>query len=90
MRLDPVLNAIDNDLPNALDRLKDFVRIPSISTDSAFHDACVAAADWLVEDLRGLDADVARFDTSGKPFVMGDIARVALARLEEQASARPD
>ena len=34
--LDPVLNDIDRDLDNSLERLFAWLRIPSISTDSAY------------------------------------------------------
>ena len=36
MSLDAVLSRIDDDLDEALERLMEFVRIPSISTDPAF------------------------------------------------------
>ncbi len=47
--LDAVLARIDQDLPQALDRLLDLLRIPSISTDPAFKPDCARAADWLVK-----------------------------------------
>ena len=43
--LPAVLERIDADLDNSLNRLFDLVRIPSISTDSAYKDFCRAAAD---------------------------------------------
>ncbi len=52
MTLDATLARIDADLPAALDRLMDLLRIPSISTDPAFKPDCARAADWLVDDLR--------------------------------------
>ena len=48
MTLDAVLARIDDQLPQALDRLMDLLRIPSISTDPAFKPDCARAADWLV------------------------------------------
>jgi len=57
MTLDPVLDRIDSDLPQALDRLMALLRIPSISTDPAYKAECDRAADWLVGNLereRGL------------------------------------
>ena len=47
MSLDAVLARIDAELPQALDRLMDLLRIPSISTDPAFKPDCARAADWL-------------------------------------------
>ena len=71
MRLDPVLDRIDADLPGALERLKGLLRIPSISTDPAFRDDCSRAADWLVEDLKGLGFQAAAMPTPGHPMVVG-------------------
>ena len=48
MTLDAVLARIDETLPQALDRLMDLLRIPSISTDPAYSADCARAADWLV------------------------------------------
>ncbi len=69
--LDPVLARIDDDLPGALDRLMALLRIPSISTDPAYAKDCAAAADWLVDDLRGIGFDASARDTPGHPMVLG-------------------
>ena len=71
MSLDAVLARIDQDLPQALDRLMALLRIPSISTDPAFKADCARAADWLVEDLKGLGFDAASRPTPGHPMVVG-------------------
>ena len=42
--LAPVLNDIDRDLDNALERLFAFLRIPSVSTDPAYAGHCREAA----------------------------------------------
>ena len=54
MTLDAVLARIDDQLPQALERLMQLLRIPSISTDPAYKADCAHAADWLVADLQGL------------------------------------
>ena len=54
MPLTTILDRIDKDLPNALTRLSELLRIPSISTDPAFADHCQTAADWLVADLQSI------------------------------------
>lgn len=59
--LQNVLNHLDDDRENALDRLFDFLRIESISTDPAYADACVDAADWLVKDLQSIGFEASRF-----------------------------
>ncbi|WP_395540030.1 dipeptidase [Neotabrizicola sp. sgz301269] len=69
-QLDPVLARIDADLPQALDRLMDLLRIPSISTDPAYKPDCARAADWLVADLKGLGFDARAAATPGHPMVV--------------------
>jgi acetylornithine deacetylase/succinyl-diaminopimelate desuccinylase-like protein len=71
MRLDAVLARIDADLPQALERLMELLRIPSISTDPAFKPDCARAADWLVADLQTLGFTAASRPTPGHPMVVG-------------------
>ncbi|RMH50223.1 MAG: M20/M25/M40 family metallo-hydrolase [Alphaproteobacteria bacterium] len=66
-----VLERIDSDQPAALERLFELLRIDSISTDPAHAAACRRAADWLVEDLRGIGFAASRRDTPGHPMVVG-------------------
>lgn len=70
MSLDAVLARIDAELPQALDRLMDLLRIPSISTDPAFKPDCARAADWLVDDLKSLGFEAASRPTPGHPMVV--------------------
>lgn len=70
MSLDAVLSRIDTDLPQALDRLLDLLRIPSISTDPAYKVDCAKAADWLVEDLKSLGFEAVSRPTPGHPMVV--------------------
>ncbi|GLS87668.1 hypothetical protein GCM10010873_26420 [Cypionkella aquatica] len=70
MTLDAVLSRIDTDLPEALDRLLELLRIPSISTDPAYKADCARAADWLVEDLKSLGFEAASRPTPGHPMVV--------------------
>lgn len=73
MSLDAVLAKIDDDLPNATERLLNLLRIPSVSTDPAFKRDCDDAADWLVADLKMLGADASKRMTPGHPMVVGHI-----------------
>jgi acetylornithine deacetylase/succinyl-diaminopimelate desuccinylase-like protein len=70
MTLDATLARIDADLPAALDRLLDLLRIPSISTDPAYQADCARAADWLVTDLQSLGFAASRRPTPGHPMVV--------------------
>ncbi|WP_272006124.1 M20/M25/M40 family metallo-hydrolase [Roseovarius sp. ZX-A-9] len=73
MSLDAVLSRIDDQLPDALERLQALLRIPSISTDPAYAKDCRAAADWLVADLQAIGIDARRRDTPGHPMVVGHV-----------------
>jgi len=68
--LDRVLARIDADLEQSLDRLFDFLRIRSISTDPAYKDDCRAAAQHLAGSLHdvGFASDVR--PTAGHPVVL--------------------
>ncbi|MEM7243681.1 MAG: M20/M25/M40 family metallo-hydrolase [Pseudomonadota bacterium] len=70
MSLDAVLSHIDADLDNAVARLCDLLKIESISTDSAYNQACQDAADWLVDDLKSIGFDAEKRPTPGHPMVM--------------------
>lgn len=68
--LDAILNDIDTDLENALERLFAFLRIPSISTDPAYAGDCRAAAAWLAQDLTALGFETSVEDTALHPVVL--------------------
>ena len=70
MSLSPVLARIDADITAATDRLLDLLRIPSISTDPEYKDACQTAADWLVADLQSIGFDASKRPTPGHPMVV--------------------
>jgi acetylornithine deacetylase/succinyl-diaminopimelate desuccinylase-like protein len=67
--LDPVLQRLDADRAAAVDRLRDLLRIPSVSTDPAYRDHIHAAAAWIRDHLNasGLTAQV--MPTQGHPVV---------------------
>ena len=69
--LPAVLERIDADLDRSLNRLFDLVRIPSISTDSAYKDSCRAAADHMAKDLASLGFEAEVRPTAGHPVVVG-------------------
>lgn len=70
MTLDTVLTQIDTNMPAAIDRLFDFLRIPSISTDPAFDGDVDAAAEWLVTALQDIGIEAQKRTTSGHPMVV--------------------
>lgn len=70
MSVDPVLSQIDDDLLPATERLKELLRIPSISTDPAYKNDCETAADWLVADLASIGFTAEKRATTGHPMVV--------------------
>ncbi|KTS24794.1 hypothetical protein NS228_16625 [Methylobacterium indicum] len=68
--LDRILDDIDRDLDNSLERLFAFLRIPSISTDPAYAAECRKAAEWLKGDLAAMGFEVSLRETGGHPVVL--------------------
>jgi acetylornithine deacetylase/succinyl-diaminopimelate desuccinylase-like protein len=69
--LPAVLERIDADLDQSLDRLFTFLRIQSVSTDPAFASHCRTAAEFVARDLAGLGFDASVRPTAGHPIVVG-------------------
>jgi acetylornithine deacetylase/succinyl-diaminopimelate desuccinylase-like protein len=69
--IDDVLNTIDANLPASTDRLFDLLRIPSVSTDPAYTQHCLRAANWLADELQGLGYSADVRETPGHPIVVG-------------------
>ena len=70
MSLDAILDHVDGDLENSIARLMELMRIESISTDPQYSDECVAAAEWLVDDLISIGFNAEIRETPGHPMVM--------------------
>ena len=74
--LEAVLGHIDANLDASLGRLFDWLRIPSISTDSAYADACRTATEWLRRALEVLGFRSSVREVPGAhPAVMGHAPR---------------
>jgi acetylornithine deacetylase/succinyl-diaminopimelate desuccinylase-like protein len=69
--LESVLDNLDREEPAALDRLFRLLAIPSVSTDPAFHEACIEAAEGCAAALRGIGFEARVEPTLGKPMVVG-------------------
>jgi len=69
--LDQVLSKIDADLDSSLERLFQWLKVPSISTDPAYKDHCRTAGQWLVDELKGLGVEASLRETGGHPAVVG-------------------
>ena len=69
-KVEPVLAALDRGRDAALDRLFSLLRIPSISTDPMYHNACLEAARWCAGELDEIGFQAAVRPTDGKPMVV--------------------
>jgi len=69
--LDAVLNRIDQDIDQSVERLFALLRIASVSTDPAFKQQCQDAADHMAADLRSIGFDTEVRPTAGHPVVVG-------------------
>ncbi len=70
LALQSVLDRLAEGRTAALERLFQFLAIPSISTDPAYHESCLQAADWCADALRDIGFDARVEPTEGKPMVL--------------------
>ncbi|RTL49718.1 MAG: M20/M25/M40 family metallo-hydrolase [Bradyrhizobiaceae bacterium] len=76
-QLASVLDHIDKDFDNSLERLFTLLRIKSISADSAFDADCKKAADHLAADIATIGFEANVLPTEGHPAIIGksDVAK---------------
>ncbi len=72
MTTDRVLAYLADHQPRHLDQLCDWLRIPSISSEAASKADTARAADFIVDELRGLGLNVEVFDLGGHPLVYAE------------------
>ena len=70
LALGPVLDWIDEHAEEALARLQDVLRIPSVGTDPAHHEDTRRCAAWCAGQLGEIGFDAAVRDTPGQPMVV--------------------
>ena len=69
--LTDILSHVDETLDSRLERLKELIRIPSISTDPRRTPEVRRAAEWLAQDLRTFGVETTLRETEGHPMVVG-------------------
>src|SRR5438034_438016 len=69
-KIQPVLDHIDADFNNSLERLFALLRIKSISADPAFAGDCKVAADHLAKDIATLGFKAEVRPTAGHPAIV--------------------
>jgi acetylornithine deacetylase/succinyl-diaminopimelate desuccinylase-like protein len=67
-----VLARIDSEKERYLEELKDYIRIPSISTDPDFKADVLRASEFLVGKLREAGLQAEKIDTAGHPLVYAE------------------
>jgi acetylornithine deacetylase/succinyl-diaminopimelate desuccinylase-like protein len=67
-----VLARIDAEKESYLEELKDFIRIPSISTDPDFKGEVLRASEFLLAKLREAGLTAERIETAGHPLVYAE------------------
>ncbi|MFZ1953538.1 MAG: M20/M25/M40 family metallo-hydrolase [Pseudolabrys sp.] len=79
--LDAVLDRIDKDIDQSVERLFALLRIASVSTDPAFKDQCRIAAEHVATDLKSIGFEATVRPTAGHPVVVGKSNGVAGPRV---------
>ncbi len=65
-----VLKAAEAAFDQSVNRLSDFLRIPSVSTDPSFDKETRRAGQWLVDELRKIGFNAELINTDGHPMVL--------------------
>lgn len=72
----PLLDTLAKAAPRHLEELTEWLRIPSISSDSQRRDQVVEAADWLVKKFTAAGLTVELLPTEGHPMVLAETPAV--------------
>jgi acetylornithine deacetylase/succinyl-diaminopimelate desuccinylase-like protein len=67
-----VLARVEREKSSYLEELKDYLRIPSVSTDPAFDPEVRRCADWLEANLKEAGLETRQIDVGGKPLVYAE------------------
>src|SRR6202047_1753036 len=89
LQLQPVLDRIDANFDNSLERLFALLRIKSISADPAFAGDCKAAADHLAKDIATLGFSTEVRPTAGHPAIVAKTNGQENGRAHGQANGEP-
>lgn len=67
-----VLERVERERAGYLEELKDYLRIPSVSTDPAYDPEVRRCADWIENKLREAGLSARQIDAGGKPLVYAE------------------
>ncbi len=71
-RSEDVLARIEMEQESYLDELKEFLRIPSISTDPEYREEVLRCADFVVDRMKDAGLEARLIDNGGYPLVYGE------------------
>lgn len=72
--LDAVTGYINDNFDASVDRLIDWLKIPSVSTDSKFDAEVLRAANWMGDQLANLGFQIKLIETAGHPVLYAERA----------------
>ena len=87
-KIQPVLDHIDADFDNSLERLFALLRIKSISADPAFAGDCKAAADHLAKDIATLGRSIRSICGTGRRLNLSSPIMPTAEKLSWRAAPR--
>lgn len=67
-----VLDRVEREKEASLEDLKEYLRIPSVSTDPAYRDDVLRCAEWLKNRMSGAGLTAEVIETAGYPLVYGE------------------
>ena len=68
--IEKVFQHLETDSPHAIERMRRWLAIPSVSTDPAFKTGINDAAQWVTQALRDIGLDTTLHETDGHPIVL--------------------
>lgn len=68
--MEALFRHVDEGFGASLDRLREFLRIPSVGTDPTFDSETRRCAEWLATELAGIGFEASVRDTAGQPMVV--------------------
>jgi len=77
MSADQLIDTLTKSAPRHLDELIDWLKIPSISSDSSRTDDVRRAADWLLQKFQSAGLHTELVETDGHPMVLAETPKVA-------------
>ncbi|MEZ4648416.1 MAG: dipeptidase [Candidatus Eisenbacteria bacterium] len=69
--MDELFRYVDEGFEASVERLSQFLRMPSVGTDPAFDPETRRCAEWLASELAGIGFEASVRDTPGQPIVVG-------------------